>query len=101
MSTLSNRAVHVRSGRLLDTCCRRAKWCDESDRHVGLCRRYLGEVRAAAPDGPAYVGVALVGTGRRDRRLELSGGSGCLRLDWGQVEYLTTLLVLAHKSYAS
>jgi tetratricopeptide (TPR) repeat protein len=62
---------------------------------------YLGEARGGTPRRPIYVGVALVGTTQRDRRLELSGATDRVTFDWSQVQYLANLLSLAHKSYAS
>jgi hypothetical protein len=81
--------------------CRKARWCDEPDGHIDACRRYLGEARGGTPRRPIYVGVALVGTTQRDRRLELSGATDRVTFDWSQVQYLASLLSLAHKSYAS
>jgi hypothetical protein len=81
--------------------CERSRWCDEPHRHSGPCRRYLGEARAGTGRNPSYVAVAVIGAGRRDRRLELSAGAEYWVFDWSQVEHLITLLVLARKSYAT
>jgi hypothetical protein len=81
--------------------CGRARWCDERHGHDGPCRHYLGEAHAETHRDPVHVSVAVVGTGQRHRRLELSTDAVRLTFDWPQVHYLASLFQLARQSYAS